>query len=65
MLRIAVHLLGAAGLHDLPKVHDGYAVAYMSDNIEVVGDKYIGHLGLTLKVGEQIENLGLNRGVER
>ena len=51
-------------LDDLTQVHDGDPVGDVANDTEVVRDEQVGEIELVLKLGEQIEYLGLNRDVE-
>ena len=53
------------GLDDLAGVHDRDAVGDLVDDSEVVGDQDHAHPELVAQAGEQVEDLGLDRDVER
>ena len=57
--------LGGAFLDDAAQVHDGDAGGEVAHHAEVVGDEQIGEVLIRLQVGEQVEDLGLDRNVER
>ena len=56
---------GVAQFDDLAEVHHGYAVADMADDGDVVGDEEHRQAELLLERQQQIENLGLDRDIER
>ena len=60
-----VDLLGRADLDELAAVHDGDAVAHRADDGEVVRDEQVGEPEVVLQVLQQVEDLRLDRDVER
>ena len=52
-------------LDDLPGVHDDDPVADLGDDAEVVGHEEHGHAEVALERAEQVEDLRLDRDVER
>ena len=50
---------------DSAAVHHGDGVAHSADDSEIVGDEEIGKAKVALQVFEQIEDLRLDRHVER
>ena len=52
-------------LDDAAEIHDGDAVADVLDHGEVVGDEQVGELELLLQVDQQVDDLRLDRDVER
>ena len=58
-------LLGRPDLDDLAEVHDGDAVGDLAHDREVVGDEHVGRPELLLEVLEQVDDLRLDRHVER
>src|SRR5690606_41430825 len=58
-------LLARAELDDLAAVHDGDAPREHLDDREVVRDEDAREAVLALQLGEQLEDLGLDRDVER
>ena len=52
-------------LDDLAGVHDRDAVAHLGDDAQVVGDEDDRRPGLVAQVAHQVEDLGLDRHVER
>ncbi len=52
-------------LHDLARVHHDDAVADLRDDAEVMRDEQHGHPEVALQLAEQLEDLGLDRDVER
>src|SRR5437763_17186384 len=65
MLRIPVQRLAGGRLDDLSEVHDGDPIAQVFHDGEVVGDEQIREIELLLQVLEQVQNLRLNRDIER
>ena len=57
-------LIGLRQLHDLAQVHDGDAVADVAHDREVVGDEDDRQPQLALQLGEQVDDLRLDRDVE-
>src|SRR4051812_3017857 len=64
-LGVLVDLLRIALLDDLAEVHHGDPVTHRPDDGEVVGDEQVREPELLLQVLEQVEDLGLDRDVER
>jgi hypothetical protein len=52
-------------LDDLAGIHDGHPVAHLGDHAEVVGDEDDRRAGLVPEVAHEIEDLRLDRHVER
>jgi hypothetical protein len=65
MLRRAHEIAALGELHDLARVHHGDPVGHARDDAEVVRDEEQRHRALGLKLGEEIQDLGLDRDVER
>ena len=65
MLRRIIQFLGRCYLNDLAQVHHRNPVAGISDFREIVGDEQVSPVELHLKVGEEIDDLRLDRDVER
>ena len=65
MLRVLVDRLALADLDDLAEVHDGDAVGDLPDHRQVVRDEDVGQVEVTLQVAQQVEDLRLDRHVER
>ena len=63
--RRGVEVGGGGVLDDLAGVHHGDAVAHPGDDAEVVGDQQHGDVEALLQVGEEVEDLGLDRHIER
>ena len=61
----AEEFLGSRALGDLPRVHDHHALRAGRDHPEVVRDEDHGHLEVAAEVVDQIEDLSLDRDVER
>ena len=65
MLRRAEERVGLRQLDDLPDVHHGHAVADVLDDAQVVRDEQVGQAELRLQIQQQVQDLGLDRDVER
>ena len=65
VLRIRVDLLRRADLDELALVHHGDPVAHRADDGEVVRDEEVREAEVPLEVLEQVEDLRLDRDVER
>ena len=65
MERCGVDDLPRRRLHDLAQVHDRHAVRDLPHDGEVVRHEEIGDPELTLEVSQQVQDLGLDRDVER
>src|SRR5215212_6249411 len=61
----AVQSRPVSDLHDLAEVHHGYPVRDVLDHREVVGDEDVGEVELLLEVLQQVDDLGLDRDVQR
>ena len=65
MLGVLIQILGIGDFHDPPQVHHRHAVGKMLHHCEVVRDKQITELQFALQVLKEIENLRLDRDIER
>lgn len=65
MKRVLVKLLGLGYFHDLAEIHHGDAIRDVLDHGKPVRDEEIGQPELLLKILKQIDDLRLNRNVER
>lgn len=65
MLRVPDNLVAGAFFDDLTFVHHRDALADMLDDRHVVGDEEVGQSELFLKVHEQVDDLRLDRHIER
>ena len=54
-----------AGLHDLTPVQNRHSIAHLGDGAEIVGDEQHAAAGLFHEVVDEIEDLRLDRHVER
>ena len=52
-------------LDDLAHVHHGHAVGHLGDHAQVVGDHQDRHAEVGLELLQQLQDLGLDRHVER
>ena len=59
-----VQLLRGRQLDDLAEIHQRHPVADVAHDREIVRDEDVGQAELLLEIGEQVENLGLDRHVE-
>ena len=64
MPRIVQDLLGRAFLDHLARVEHPDPRAHLADHAEVVADEQHGGMELGLESGDEVEHLGLDRGVE-
>src|SRR3954453_23824128 len=64
-LRVLVDRVRVALLADLPEVHHGDPIAHSPDDSEIVSDEQVRKPELLLQVLEQVEDLRLDRDVER
>ncbi len=69
-LRVGMHRRVVDGglvalLDDAPEIHDGDAIRGVFHHRKVVGDEQIGKAELVLQVLQQVNDLGLDRYVER
>src|SRR3954465_14701192 len=65
MLRLAVEIVPRPKLDGAAEVHDHHAVRDMADDVPIVGDEDVGGPEVVLQVLEQVEDLRLDRDVER
>src|SRR5260370_8139984 len=65
MLRGGVGLNAVGDVGDVAEMHDHHAVADGTDDREVMRDEQIRELELALQVLEQVDDLSLDRNVER
>ena len=65
MLRLLEQFVAPALLDDLAGVHDRDSSAHLGDHAEIVGDQQHRHADLLLQLAHQLENLRLDRHVER
>lgn len=56
---------GGALFDDDAKIHDGNAVRDMPDHVEVVRDNEVGDAAPLLNLKHEVDDLRLNRGIER
>ncbi len=65
VLRTPINLRGVAGLHDHAIGHDHYPLRHVADNGEVMRDKQEAQAEVALHSAQQVEDLRLDREVER
>ena len=65
MKRVLVQIVSWCHLDDLPEIHDGDPRRDVANHREVVGDEEVGEAELVLELLEQVDDLRLNRDVER
>src|ERR687897_2772670 len=63
--RLAVERRLVGDLHDLAEIHHGHPVRDVLDYGEVVGDEDVGEVELLLEVLQKVDDLRLDRDVER
>ena len=59
------HVVGLADLHDAAEVHHRDAIGEVAHHTEVVADEHVTGALLDLQLGQQVEDGGLHRHVER
>ena len=64
MLRTLEDVIDFADLDDLTLVHHGYPLSDVTDDRQIVRDEQIAQSQFFLQVGQQIDDLRLNRHVE-
>ena len=64
MLSVSTDLLGGAHLNDVSEVHYGDLVGDVLNYGKVVGNEYVRHSLLALKLFEKVDDLRLNRNVK-
>src|SRR6185295_11479689 len=65
MLRILEYRAAWPDLDDLAEIHHGYPVTDALDDGHVVRDEDVRHAELALQVDQQVDDLRLNRHIER
>src|SRR5262249_14988552 len=65
VLGVVEDVVLVALLDDPARVHDGHPVSDVRDDTHVVGDKHNGRAELVLELLDELEDLGLDRHVER
>lgn len=65
MGRMLKHLRTCPGFHKASSIHHRYTVAHLLDRRHVVADEKIGYACLVLDILQKIQNLRLNRNVQR
>ena len=62
---MVIDLVGVGQLDHLAEVHDGDAVGDMAHDQQIVGDEQIGQAEFFLQLGEHVDDLRLDRHVQR
>src|SRR5688572_21417439 len=65
MFGIPINRIALGNFHDFAQIHDGYPVADMLDHPQVMRDKQVGQMHLLLQLLQEIDDLRLNRNVQR
>ena len=65
MLADAVQLSGRRDFHNLAEIHHRHAIAHVLDHPQIVGDEQISETELLLQIEQHVQDLGLDRYVER
>jgi hypothetical protein len=65
MARMLVQRRAAGHLHDLSEIHDGNTIRDMFHDRQIVSDEQIRETELLLQILQQVQNLRLDRHVER
>ena len=60
-----VEIIGIRNLTHFAEIHDGHAIADVFDNSKVVGNEDEGEAVFRFEILKHVENLGLDRHVER
>src|SRR6202051_4127560 len=63
--RRGIKLARGRGLDDAAEIHDGHALADMLDDRQIMGDEEISQPQLLLQVLQEIDDLGLDRYIQR
>jgi hypothetical protein len=64
MLCVGKNIGHRALLHNLPGIHDGYALSMVRNNAQIVCDEKHGHARVFLQSGHEIQNLSLNGDIQ-
>src|SRR5712692_3678186 len=65
MVRAAVNLIARCDLDYFAEIHDCHAITDVLDDPQIVRDEQVGEFQLLLQVLQQVDNLRLDRDVER
>src|SRR5207253_10023370 len=65
MPRLPQYLGRRSLFDDAAQIHDGHPIAHMFDNGEIMRDKNIGEVEARLEIDQQVEDLRLDRYIER
>src|SRR5262249_41159852 len=65
MVRVVIELADRPDLHHLAKVHHHDAVADVAYHVEIMADEDVSEIEPRLQIHEQVQNLRLDRLVER
>ncbi len=65
MQRVRKELVDRRAFDDLRSVHDRDMVGHLGDHAEVMRDEQNRHARLGLKLAQQVEDLSLDRDIER
>ena len=63
--RLSIEIVAVGRLDDATEIHDRHAGAEVSHDGQVVRDEQVRQLELLLEIPEQVEDLRLDRDVER
>ncbi|SFN80364.1 hypothetical protein SAMN05216573_12230 [Bradyrhizobium sp. Rc3b] len=64
-LWIAKYLVSGASVDDSPPAHNYDAITDVTNNTEIMRDEEITYAEVVLQIAEQVQDLGLDRDVER
>jgi len=65
VLRAFKHRRRGRKLDDAPEIHDCHSIGHVAHDREFMGDQQHAETGMTLQILQQIENLRLDRHIER
>ena len=65
MQRVGKNVIRLAVFDQIAQIHNADRIGDMLNNRQIMGDEQIGQVALLLQVFEQIDNLRLNRNVQR
>jgi hypothetical protein len=63
--RLGKQRIAAGGLHQLSEIHHRHVIAQMFHHAKVMGDKQKGDAEIVAQIGKQIDDLRLNRDIQR
>ncbi len=64
MLGVLIEFLIRGQFYKTSQIHNGYTVADVLHDAQIVRNKKIGEVHLLLELGEQVDNLGLDGDIQ-